>query len=121
MVTKLIKPIGSIIAAAAIAIMSGSAVYAAEAGCMETSIIQSSMEKSADSINNALSVTKKEHSNTWLKSKMKRAIIVQKYLRSMFSKERACRKINGRLQLRRNNNGTKSVHIKILGKLSSDV
>ena len=33
---------------------------------------------------------------------MKRAIIVQKYLRSMFSKERACRKINGRLQLRRN-------------------
>ena len=57
MVTKLIKPIGSIIAAAAIAIMSGSAVYAAEAGCMETSIIQSSMEKSADSINNALSVT----------------------------------------------------------------
>ena len=58
MVTKIIKPICSIIAVAAIAIMSGSVVYAAEVGCEEASIVQLSMKESDSSINNVLSVSK---------------------------------------------------------------
>ena len=57
MVTKIIKPICSIIAVAAIAIMSGSVVYAAEVGCEEASIVQLSMKESDSSINNVLSVS----------------------------------------------------------------